>query len=148
MADVDHIHLALRGRDLNPDEVDSVLGIRASSKRYVGQVPYSPTTGEHGRPQEHGVWLLSTSDYIHTTDLRDHVNWLLTHVDSMAVRQLRGLEDASLLLCITLRHERAEEFIERRLLRFAVDLGACMHLVVEYWPDENAGGDPEKAEPA
>lgn len=84
----------LIGDDLDPDEVTSRLGITPEWALARGERRPAPPL--QGRPQEAGVWLISTEGQVESTSAERHLVWLLERIEPVAdavleVRREQGL---------------------------------------------------------
>jgi len=84
----DQTHATLRviHRDLDPDEVDAMLGAAATRR-------FRRDAMGHTR---HGGWLLSSKGRVHSRDIRDHLDWILHQVsdrgEAFATLRARGCQ--------------------------------------------------------
>ena len=64
---------------VHPDEVSRILNLEPTNKNIVG----TQVTNSRGRVREITIagWFLSSKGYVHSKDLREHLNWLLTRIE-------------------------------------------------------------------
>jgi hypothetical protein len=68
-----HVFLRLIGRDLDPEEVTTALGLQASTAFRRGD---SFVAGKRERKRAYGAWTLSTEGAVHSEDLEAHCVYL------------------------------------------------------------------------
>ena len=83
-----HVTLRIYSDDLAPDTITARLGVQPTRSFANGE----PIITNRGRYSNHRTtgWLLSSRDVVHSTDLDNHLKWLLDRTEG-AVEPLRAL---------------------------------------------------------
>ena len=80
----------LRGKNIDPDEITLLLGIKPTTKHRVGEI--------HGKNQDMvwktGLWLLDSTAQVQSTEIEEHIIWVLDQLEPMKL-QLTSIMDKS-----------------------------------------------------
>jgi hypothetical protein len=126
--------LDLRGRDLDPQRINEILGINAHrSFRRGDHKPGGNTKWPHG------FWMFWSSEQVESPDIMEHIKWLLDQLEPARPQLIELLQDETIdaeISCFWVMPTTHEEIVlEPELLKRLAQFNVRLELGV-YAPSE------------
>lgn len=126
-----HASLIVYTGDETPDEVSMLLNIIPSFVEYSGN---SQGTSESKETEKLNCWCLNSANNVASNDLREHLRWLLTTIESADVNFLETLHRGwrSRIFCFwSTSRMNSDIFLDNDLLQKISDMK--LHLDFDIW---------------